>query len=329
MGCGQSKPATDEEKQAICKSVAKEMLVVFCLEDALKDPSQIQVAAPDFIGKLAEGAAQFRAFAEKVAELGGEDEEEAEEEAPAEEPASGGMFGAIGGMFAAAKEGGAAGLLNHAKEQAMKFGTKAAVTALNGIADGLEGAVDGVEEPMSHIGQEVCTKDRDIVAQAVKDYVKTADIGNACALCWEKENDAITKTVIGEGQEHFSLKLKEVIAPHMKEFPVVARADAALDNFNKGLEKIQQAKDMLEKKGMDIPDAVVPEPIDFDLDLYICQQTAAELCRLMAEAEQKHRDAPEDSASDQLKKVFKKDFDPEVDFLTQSDYKQVMNRDEK
>lgn len=326
--CSKSKPATQEEMQIICKAAAKEMMTIFCIDDALKDPSQILIQVPPVLEDIRKTRDDLRKTAEelnnKVSDDPAEDNAEPAEPPKEEAPTSG-----LGGFMA-----GAMGAISKVKEQvqdlaeqglekAVELGSKGSAAALTQLATTLDEAVAKVEEPMQSIAKDVVTAVKPDVEKYLKDFVKEANMGGAVALCQGGEETAISKALVNDQVDDLTAKLRPIVEAQIQKHAGLKAWDTAIDTYNKGIDGmkgiLEKAKEFAASKQVELPEINTPSPIKLDIEEYICKSIVLELGRLMGEAETKHRAEPDvGGASDIFIKVFKKEE------LTHEDYKKAV-----
>lgn len=301
MGCLASKPASDEEKQEICKVCAKDMMNL-CVDEAMTDPSQIKIVAPPALTKIKETSAKLRAAAaEAKSAADAEGEEAAAEAEPAE--GGGGAFG-FGGMISSVLNTGA-DLVGQAVEFAADMGNKGISKALEGMSDMLDSAIQQVEEPMTTIGKDLVTGKKVELTNSLKEYIGNAAVPNAVALCMESEQpDAISKLIIGEAKGPVAEKLQPVVVAGVEKNPAIKAWDSCIEKYNGAIDKLKQMQETVQLPLADW----APEKVELDLKKYICEEAVGELGRLMGEAEGRRRANPEKMGKfpEIFEKVFKK-----------------------
>jgi len=313
-----AKPATPEEKQEICKVMAKDMADM-CVEEAMNDPAQMSIKAPPDLDTIREASQSLKDLAEevkaKVAELTADGEEE-----PAE-PASGGMLGGMMNML-----GQAADVVQDGLGVVANLGAKGIAGGLVKMAEGLDATIAGVEEPMTTIGKDIAAAKKTEITDLVKQYIKGGQVPKAEELCMTGDNDAITKSLILAASDDISGKLKDPVEDAIKEHTAIKAWDACIENYNAMCTKLGEMKDSIKAKvESEKLDDFCPSPMEFDIKVYICQQTALEVGRLMGVAEARRRAAPQNMGSypDIFLKVFRTDKTEERDKLMDFDYKEV------
>lgn len=295
MGCFGSKEATPEEKQAICKQMAREMMCC-CLEPALTNGDRIVVSLPeDFqVMKNASAALKKMAADARASPAAG-----AAPAAP--EQAIGGMMGMIGKVANLVQ--------NTATVVCDQVGQGVAAT-FEASAVVLDNAIDGVEKPMSRIGQDLIAAKKAEITRLVSEFIVKSQVEDAFNLCQGPET-AISEYIIGKAVEELGKILLADVGEYIKAHDTIKNWDAAIVKYNEAVEKARQAglADKLNLKG-----------IQLDINQHICRQVILGLCKQMGLEETKVRQSPVGKAVRSpviFAKVFQKDL------LTYADHKKV------
>lgn len=308
--CVSAKPATDEEKQAICKVCAKDMMNL-CAVKALESPDKIKVEAPPALDSIRQASAELRKSALEVQAAA-----EAEGEAEPEEGGGGGGFGGmLGGMV-----GKLMGAASDVVDMFADVTAKGIVKALNGSADLLDKAVDQVKEPMTSIGKDIVTDKKSELTDVLKEFIKAAPVPNAVPLCMGDDPDAISKALITDASAGVSEKLLPIVGDKVKDHSAIKAWSDCIELYT----KLAQEVEKLGRDNVKLP------PVDVDIQKYICDQCAGEIGRLMGESEKEIRSSPANKGSfpDIFEKVFRKP-KTEKDELLLSDYKEVTKEEKQ
>jgi hypothetical protein len=317
-----SKPATDEEKQEICKVCAKDMANM-SIDEALNDASTMKIDAPPALDAIKQASQNLKDLAKEIRDKGlelgaGDDEEEAEA------PAAGGVMGSVMGMFSKAAEV-AADVAGKAGEYSLRGVAK----GIRKSAEGLDEVIKGVEEPMTRIGEDIARAKKDEIIGVIKEYIKGGQVPKAEELCMKGEPDAISKSLITAAAPDVATKLKVPVEAAMQESGTIKAWDACIDTYNAMCDQLAQMKDTLkEHLESEMLDSMVPGKIELDLNAYICEKVALEVGRLMGLVEARKRDAPQNLGSfpDIFLKVFRKDKVEGRDDLMDKDFKEVTKK---
>jgi len=326
MGCSGSKPATDEERQEICKFVAKDLLLI-CVDDALKDPDKVKILAPsDSLQKIKEACVNIREAAAKLVEKG---EEEGEEE-----NSSGGMFGGmLGGLLDKAQD-----LVEEGMDKASELGCLGTSKAMNGLASGMEASVAKVETPFSTIGQELITAKKADIIQVLKETIKadSTPVDNAAKLCLDPDQpNAIANNLLSQGDVWKGVvdKLLPISNAAVDKHNAVEAWDNVIISYNKACDQIAKMLESMKAKVPALESFEGPSRIELDIKKYICEEAAKEIGRLMGEGEASRRQTPErlGQVPDTFLKVFMKEKNSEgkEDLLSTGDLKSVQSTKEQ
>jgi len=277
MGCGQSKPATPEEEQEICKVNGKDMCSL-CLKVVLEHTDKIDVQVPSQMDQVRD------AFKVKLDEMkaaraeagGGED-------AAAEEGAAEGGDGA-GGML-----GQAMGWLSKAADEANKVLVKAGdmtedvlLKAMEEALKAMDAAIAKINEPLKSVGQDIFATHKVKIIKSMKEHIdkmdfpearqKTVDGGptDCTAFAWT-DTSAIVKV----------LRETEGIEDAIKK----QKAVEAWDTFGKQYNLLKEQ----------FATVVELPPCDLDMTTYICEQTIATIGKMMNTEEEAFRKNPNNS----------------------------------
>jgi len=328
MGCGQSKPATPEEEQEICKVNGKDMCYL-CLRVALEHTDKIDIDVPSDMDKVRDAfkTKLDEMKAEKAAAGGGD--EAAAEEAPAEAAAEG------GGML-----GKAMGWLNQAADVASEVMTKACdmsedvlLKAMEEALKAMDAAIAKMKEPLKSVGQDIFAANKDNIIKSMKEHIDKMDFPEARA-----------KTVTGGPTDctAFAWKDTSAVVKVLRETEGIEDAikkQKAVDAWDKFGKQYNSLKEQFA--------SVVELPAcDLDMPTYICEQTIATIGKMMNTEEEAFRKNPN---RDDIKKdveaefpdIFEKVFtmerlnkeakdDPQKKgkelYLTQNEYNTIINK---
>lgn len=267
MGCGASKkPATPEEQQEICKQMAKEMMII-CIGPALEKAENIKIKLPSDFDKMKKADEKLRSLANDLRNGKGEEGEKKEEE-------KGGMLGSMMGMAKkavdAVQEGGAA----------------AAATALDGVASGLEKAINGIEEPMTDIGKDIVKEKKEELREVLAAHIRNAKVEEAVALCGgppDRLPNAISTYLLQQAAHSIATELLSVVKGYIDQHKAIKLWDEAINQYNGAVAKVQSVG-LSEKLNL--------EGIKLDIKEHICVETILCFAQIMAETEEMMRGDP-------------------------------------
>lgn len=310
MGACSSKPATDEEKQFICKAMGQEMLVL-CVDDALtkENANLIKIEAPPQLQSI-------KASSAKLKELGKDPSNVVEREGAEEAKASEGGGGFFAGMLNKAVDA-----MTGVAEFAAGMTAEAMSQAFTKTAEMLDKCVEQVETPMTTIGKDLVSDDIEQLSALLKDFIKHAQVPNAVTLCMGDEKDALSKHIITEASAGVSDKLKPVVGPKVTQHKAIKAWKTLIDSYNQFCDQV---------KKFNLGDDFSPKPIELDIHDYICKSCAEQIGLLMAKSEGTLREKPGNKGAfpDIFEKVFKNP-KTEKDDLLEKDYQSITKAEKK
>lgn len=312
--CGGSR-CTKEQQEEIFTIAAKDMLKL-CVQGATSKADQLKIDLPPEVAKVkqmaealrtATGAAKAHLRSDGVGAAG------AVQGRLDKAKSEGGMLANLG-FEERTLLGKAAELVDKA---AVVMGGAAGVVAEKGlqhIADGLDQAVLGVEEPLSGAGRNIVQWKQ---AEVLKVYSNTIDTiklnGPTCLVRGAApQGPAQFKKCAGNAiSESFRSAAAEQLATNLASIALdVTAKHTAKENWDKMIWQYDQANQLLGKH--EATKSLQQGPIEVDFDKYVLTQTISQIGELMGKEEIELRGTPADNKAlhpDNFSLCFSNDLD--------------------
>lgn len=277
-GCGAKEPVplNDEEKQYTCNIGCKEMSIITCAH-AIKNFDQIVIKPPDVVNNFRDNAKRLRDGGEEIKEKLKDMVDGDVVGDVGKKVASGGMLGGL--------VGAAAAVADKALDVAAEGAGKAFNLACHTFAEAMDKFVEEIEKPFTECGQEIVkVKHKEITDIMIK-YINDYTFQNAFALVREKGPNAISDNLTRAMVGPLAKQLLPIVQEEIDKHVVTKLWDAAIEQTNAMIEKMQATvPDLMEKYG--------PKPIKLDINIFIVTGSITEICRIMGEKEKSVRANP-------------------------------------
>lgn len=249
--------------------MSKEMMKI-CVMDAMEHKDDVHVKAPPDVSNMRKTVDDLRNWhKEKEGDKGEEGEEK-----------KGGFLSKVGGMVSDAAEAVA-----DLTQQGVQKG-------LNVFADGLEAAINNVEEPFVTIGKDLLEVKGLEIVQCFEEYVGGIVEGkvkfggvfddpvflvrgqspHGQAEYDAAQPDGITDNMMTKVDMSLYVAIIDQVKVEMDKHATVKNWNSAIESYNSAAER---AKDM----GCEV------KPIELDIQMYITVEVVKEIARLMADKE--------------------------------------------
>lgn len=278
-------PCTPEQMAELCMLGCKEMEIL-CVRDAMAKKEEVVVKAPDAVSKFRNNANKLREAAlwanGHIEELCGSDK--AQNMVGDQE--KNGMIGSMVGFMAQAADA----------VVGMVGATAGAIVekSLNGMASGIDSAVDAIEDPFTKVGKDILAAKEEELLKVYAEYINKYKFDNPTQLVRGEEpygpeqyqacpGDSISKALSDASVEALAAELLPIVQPAINEHSVTKAWNSCLHKTKAAHDKISEYKD-LETFGIEKP--------DLDINIYIVTETIVGLGELMAKAEAENRASP-------------------------------------